>query len=131
MCLYSGCMICVYVHGICVYVSVCSVCTWYVYDVCIVFCASYMCGWCVDDVYGICVCMMYVYTFQGTHAKFRKRTSWFQFSPSMWVLEIELGFLGKGFTCRAAFLRPSLCKDSELCPDEGIASFLIFFLSFW
>lgn len=25
MCLYSGCMICVYVHGICVYVSVCIV----------------------------------------------------------------------------------------------------------
>lgn len=90
-------------------------------------CASYMCGWCVDNVYGICVCMMCVYTLQGTHAKFRKRTSWCQFFPSMWVLEIELGFLGKGFTCRAAFLWPSLCKDSELCPDEGITSFLIFF----
>lgn len=87
-----------------------------------------MCGWCVDDLYGICVCMMCVYTLQGTHAKFRKRTSWCQFFPSMWVLKFELGFLGKGFTCIAAFLWPSLCKDSELCPDEGITSFLFFFI---
>lgn len=58
-----------------------------------------MCGWRVYDVDGMCVCMMCVYTHHGMYAEFRRRTSWYQFSPSMWVPGIELGFLGKGLTC--------------------------------
>lgn len=115
---------CLYMCTVYVCVRLYSVCTRYVYNVCMVS----MHHTCVDGVYGICVCMMCAYTLQGTHAKFRKRPSWCQFFPSMWVLRIELGFLGKGFTFRAAFLWPSLCRDSDLCPGEGITSFLIFFV---